>query len=156
MRLSTGVVNDSPEDFSPCRFELARFDETFTHDQVRMRKIRQGFEEDLANGVLVVVTRVELVKFQNGQVGLQIVGNLARLGVDVGFERGEMFGIVSVDASKQIGHLGPHRFRICHFFYCQILVSYPLKMFNLLAYKDKITYFKTVRYNICMYNMYNM
>ena len=46
------------------------FDETFAHDQVRVREIRQRFEEDLTDRVLVVISRVELVQFENGQIGL--------------------------------------------------------------------------------------
>merc|ERR1719333_428552 len=109
-----GVVEDASE-WILLAVQPSRLDQAFAHDQVRVREIRQRLKQDLPDGELVVISGVELVQFENGEVGLEVVGDFLRLRVDVGLQSGEMLGIVSVDAAKQIRHLSTHRLRVRHF-----------------------------------------
>ena len=87
--------------------------ETLAQNKVRVRQVSQGLQQDLDHNLQVAECRVELVKFQKSQIGLEIVTLLPSLKLHIVLQSLDVLRVVALDALQHRLDLGPHSLHDC-------------------------------------------
>ena len=87
--------------------------ETLAQNKVRVRQVSQRLQQDLNHNLHVSECRVELVKFQKSQIGLEIVALLPGLKLHIVLQSLDVLRVVALYALQHHLDLGPHSLHGC-------------------------------------------
>ncbi|KAK2082322.1 hypothetical protein P7K49_039780 [Saguinus oedipus] len=87
--------------------------------EVSVWQIGEGLQQDLGGDCGLKEGWVELVQFQDSQVGFQIIGIFLGLHLHIALQGGQVLRILPVDTLEQLAHVGSHLLKHRHD-YCNL------------------------------------